>query len=94
MILGASIRKASSWGVGGFIGVSALVYEGCSRQRAKEKERIRIIQETLDQKAREKERVRQLYLEERAKREAAAAAQVKPVEQKQNSRNWTSWFWR
>ena len=93
MILCRPIQRAASWGVGGFIGVSALVYEGCLRQRAIEKERVRIIQETLDRKAQEREQARLLYKAEHAQREAAAA-EAKAMDKKQKSKGWTNWFWR
>src|SRR5277367_421100 len=43
LVLGASMRKATSWGLGGFLGMSVVVFEGCHYQRERAKERIKLI---------------------------------------------------
>lgn len=85
-VLGASVRKATSWAMGSFIGVSVLVFEGCHLQREREKERIRLIQEVMEQKAREKARV--MFKKEQALRKVAAEAKEKEEKLKKERSKW------
>jgi len=87
-VLGASLRKATSWALGSFIGVSVVVYEGCHMQREREKERIRLIQEALDRKA--KEKAREHYMRERARKLTLEAREKEEKLKKDNSK----WFWQ
>jgi len=89
MVLGASMRKATSWGLGGFLGVSVVVFEGCHYQRERAKERIKLIQEALDKKA--KEKARQQFLGEKALRDMAAEAKHKEEKLKSDR---SKWFWQ
>jgi cytochrome c oxidase assembly protein subunit 20 len=88
-VLGATVRKATSWALGSFIGVSIVVFEGCHFRREREKERIRLIQEAMERKAREK--AREQFLRERALRQMAAQAKEKEEKLK---KDWSKWFWR
>ena len=89
IVLGASIRKATSWALGSFIGVSVVVYEGCHYRREKEIARIKLIQESLERKAKEKARER--FLRERALRQMTGEAREK--EEQLRKERW-KWFWR
>jgi cytochrome c oxidase assembly protein subunit 20 len=88
LVLGARLRKATSWAIGGFLGVSVVVFEGCQFRREHEKERIRLIQEALDRKA--KEKAREQFLREQALKKMAAEAKEKEEKLKEQ---W-KWFWQ
>lgn len=88
-MLGASIRKATTWALGSFLGISVVVYEGCLHRREQEKVRIRTIQEAMDRKA--KEKAREQFLAERARRQMAAEAREKDEKLK---RDRAKWFWQ
>lgn len=88
-MLGATVRKATSWALGSFLGVSIVVFEGCHFRREREKERIRLIQEAMERKA--KEKAREQFLRERTLRQMAAEAKEKE-EKLKNDRS--KWFWR
>ena len=89
LVLGASVRKATSWAVGSFVGVSVVVFEGCHLQRKRMKERIRLIQEAMEKKARAKARER--FEKERALRRMAVEAKEKENKLK---KDWSKWFWQ
>jgi cytochrome c oxidase assembly protein subunit 20 len=89
LVLGASMRKATSWAFGSFIGVSVVVFEGCHMRREREKERIRLIQEAMEKKA--KEKALEQFIRERALRQMAADAKEKEAKLK-NDRS--KWFWQ
>ena len=88
LVLGASMRKATSWALGSFVGVSIVVYEGCHYRREREKERIKLIQEALERKAREK--ARKQFLQEKALRQMAAEAKEKEEKLRKER---SKWFW-
>jgi cytochrome c oxidase assembly protein subunit 20 len=88
-VLGASIRKATSWALGSFLGVSVVVYEGCHFRRDREKERIQMIQEAMERKAREK--AREHFMRERALRQMAIEAKEKEEKLKKVR---SKWFWQ
>jgi Cytochrome c oxidase assembly protein COX20 len=83
------MRKATSWGLGSFLGISVVVFEGCHYQRERAKDRIKLIQEVMERKAQEK--ARQQYLREKALRDMAAEAKQKE-EKLKNDR--AKWFWQ
>jgi cytochrome c oxidase assembly protein subunit 20 len=89
LVLGATIRKATSWALGSFLGVSIVVFEGCHFRRERQKERIRLIQEAMERKA--KEKAREQFLKERALRQMAIEAKEREEKLK---RDWSKWFWR
>jgi cytochrome c oxidase assembly protein subunit 20 len=89
LVLGASMRKATSWAIGSFLGVSVVVFEGCHMQREREKERIRLIQEAMEKRA--KEKAREQFLRERALRQMAAEAKEKEEQLKKDR---SKWFWQ
>ena len=89
LVLRASVRRATSWALGSFLGVSVVVYEGCHFRREREKKRIKLIQEAMEKKAREK--AREQFMRERALRQMAAEAKEKE-EQLKKSRS--KWFWQ
>jgi cytochrome c oxidase assembly protein subunit 20 len=89
LAVGASLRKASTWAVGSFVGVSIVVFEGCHYKYQQEKERVRLIQEAMDKRAK-------AVAEDRAKKEMAAkrrAIQAKEREEKER-REREKWFWQ
>lgn len=88
-MIGASIRKATSWALGSFIGVSVVIYEGCHFRRDREKERIKLIQEAMERKAREK--AREHFMRERALRQQAIEAKEKEEQLKKER---SKWFWQ
>jgi cytochrome c oxidase assembly protein subunit 20 len=89
LVLGASVRKATSWALGSFMGVSVVVYEGCHFRREREKERIKLIQEAMERKAREK--AREQFRQERVLRQMVAEAKAKEEQAKKER---SRWFWR
>ena len=89
LVLGASMRKATSWAIGSFVGVSVVVFEGCHMRREREKERIRLIQEAMEEKA--KEKAREQFLRERALRQMAAEVKGKEEKLKKDR---SKWFWQ
>ena len=89
LALGASLRRASTWAVGSFVGVSVVVFEGCHYRREQEKERVRLIQETMERRAKELARERFKREQLRQKREFDA----KEREEKQK-REREKWFWQ
>lgn len=89
LVLGASVRKATSWALGSFLGVSVVVYEGCHYRREQEKIRVRMIQEAMERKA--KEKAREQFMRERALRQMASEAKEKEEKLK---RDRSKWFWQ
>jgi cytochrome c oxidase assembly protein subunit 20 len=89
LAVGASLRRASTWAVGTFVGVSIVVFEGCQHKHQQEKERVRLIQEAMDKRAKS-------IAEDRVKKEMAArkrAIQAKEREEKER-REREKWFWQ
>lgn len=82
------MRKATSWAIGSFVGVSVIVFEGCHMQREREKERIRLIQEAMERKAREK--AKEQFMRERALKQMAVEAKEREEKLK---RDRSKWFW-
>ena len=80
------MRKATSWALGGFVGVSVVVFEGCHFRREREKERVRAIQQALDRKAKEREQIIKERVEERRRLQ-------KEEEEKRKKERW-KWFWQ
>jgi cytochrome c oxidase assembly protein subunit 20 len=90
--LGASLRKATSWALGSFLGVSVLIYEGCHFRREREKERVRLIQEVMNKKAVEKaQKARLQFLRERELQQIALGEKAKDDKLKSDR---SKWFWQ
>ena len=83
------MRKATSWAVGSFVGVSVVVFEGCHLQRKRMKERIRLIQEAMEKNARSK--AREQFEKEQALRRMVVEAKEK---EKKLKKGWSKWFWQ
>ena len=83
------MRKATSWAIGSFLGVSVVVFEGCHFRRQREKERIQLIQEAMERKA--KEKAKEQFMRERTLRQMAAEAKEKEEKLKKDR---SKWFWQ
>ena len=89
LALRASLRRASTWAVGSFVGVSVVVFEGCHYTREQQKERVRLIQETLERRA--KEVAREQFKRDQLRRKRDIEAKEQEEKQKQEREKW---FWQ